>query len=225
VSEVAATIDNPDISGSDRCLSQIRSMVLSGELLPGQKLNQWELANHLKVSRIPIREALSKLQSEGLVEHKPNTGWKVARFNSDDLSEIYLMRRLLETELLQTADLKAVDLDRMTLLLEQMKTVSPAESPELYQQLNMDFHFAVLDSSPQRLIRQEVGRLWYMSSFYRTLYIHAPETSGRLHTEHQRLIAAVKSRNVRRLIEISDKHRSGTQQMIEQRLGHTAPRR
>jgi DNA-binding GntR family transcriptional regulator len=206
-------------SSVERCVSAIRGMVLTGVLLPGEKLNQLELATQLEVSRVPVREALTRLQSDGFVVYRANTGWTVSRFNSDELAQLYLMRQLMETELLRTVDLGAVDVERMRELLERMQHISPVESPEEYQQVNMDFHFAVFDTSPLRLVREEARRLWFMSAFYRSLYIHAPETSRRLHNEHERMIAAVKARNVARLIQISDQHRAGTQRMIEQRLG------
>ena len=214
-----SAVPDDGLSSTDRCVAAIRTMVLTGTLLPGEKLNQLDIATQLEVSRVPVREALSRLQSEGFVVYKANTGWTVARFNSDELAQLYLMRRLLETEILRTVDLRSVDLDRMRDLLSQMGRISPVDSPEQYQEVNMQFHFTVFDTSPLRLLRQEAQRLWYMSAFYRSLYIHAPETSKRLGTEHERMISAIKARSVERLIQISDKHRAGTQAMIEQRLG------
>ena len=58
-------------TGVARCLAEIRRMIASGELLPGQKMHQAELAAQLDMSRIPVREALSTLQAEGVLVHKP----------------------------------------------------------------------------------------------------------------------------------------------------------
>src|SRR3984885_13098997 len=121
-----------EASGVERCLGLIREMVLSGELLPGQKVHQGELAEQLNVSRIPVREALATLRAEGILVHKPNTGFTVARFSSEDLSEIYLMRRLLETEVIRSVDLSLVDVDAMAALSEQMRAMSDAESRDEY---------------------------------------------------------------------------------------------
>ena len=211
----------PSGSGVERCRVAIREMVLSGELLPGQKMHQGELADRLHMSRIPVREALAELQAEGLLVRKPNTGFTVARFNSEDLSEIYLMRRLLETELLATADLASVDIDAMVALNEELASVPLATFPDRYQKLNLDFHFALFACSPLELVRQEVSRLWYMSGFYQLLYLYEAENSSHLLTEHERIIDAVRRRSPEGLVQASDSHRSGTEHFVVQRLGRS----
>jgi DNA-binding GntR family transcriptional regulator len=211
-------------SGVERCLELIREMVLSGDLLPGQKVHQGELAEQLNVSRIPVREALATLQAEGILVHKPNTGFTVARFNGEDLSEIYLMRRLLETEVIKSVDLAAVDLIQMTALSEQMRAMSAAESRDEYQRLNRDFHFAIFDCSPLELVRQEISRLWYMSGFYRALHLYEAETFAHLQDEHERIIDAVRVGSVEQLIEMCDQHRSGTERLVVRRLGRSRAR-
>jgi DNA-binding GntR family transcriptional regulator len=208
-----------ELSGVQRCLVEIRKMILAGDLLPGQKVHQGDLAEQLAVSRIPVREALAQLHAEGLLVHKPNTGFTVARFNSDDLTEIYLMRRLLETELIRSVDLASVDADLMDDILQRMDELTPAESPEEYQRLNREFHFLLLDPSPMELVRQEVSRLWYISGFYRSLYLYEPEAPSHLKAEHEAIVAAVRSGDVEKLIRVSDSHRSGTERLVVQRLG------
>jgi DNA-binding GntR family transcriptional regulator len=224
---VVATAESPgpaEPSGVERCLVLIREMVLSGELLPGQKVHQGELAEQLNVSRIPVREALATLQAEGVLVHKPNTGFTVARFSSEDFSEIYLMRRLLETELIRSTDLSSVDLERMAALNQQMRAAAAAESRDAYQRLNRAFHFALFDRSPLELVREETSRLWYMSGFYRALHLYQAETFAHLQEEHGRIITAVRSGRVEQVIEICDEHRSGTERLVVQRLGRKRAR-
>lgn len=213
-----------EISEVERCLIEIRAMVLSGELLPGQKITQGALADQLQVSRIPVREALATLQAEGVLVHKPNSGFTVARFSSEDLSEIYLMRRLLETELLKSIDLATVDIKRMQSLCDQMAAAGTPDAPDTYQRLNTEFHFVLFDASPLELVRQELARLWYMSGFYRLFYLYQDAMFPQLQRDHQQIISAVKSRNLNRLIEIVDKHRTrAPQSTMVRRLGHRGP--
>lgn len=206
-------------SGLDTCLVAIRKMVLSGELLPGQKVQQVALANSLGMSRIPVREALSRLHSEGVLEHKPNTGYTVARFNSEDLAEIYLMRRLLETELVKSVELTDVDVGEMRRLHNAMAKAARADSPDEFQTLNLDFHFAIYDVSPLLLVRQELRRLWYMSDFYRSMYLYETEITQRLVAEHKAIVDAVKAGDRKLLIKELDAHRAGTERIIVRRLG------
>jgi DNA-binding GntR family transcriptional regulator len=193
-------------------------------LLPGQKVNQAEIAARLGVSRIPVREALARLQAEGILTYRANIGFTVSRFSSEDLVEIYLMRRLLETELFRSVDLSTVDLDRMRAINHELTTISAATDPDAFQQANQDFHFEVFNRSPLLLIRQEVARLWYMSSFYCGFYVNEVKESLHVQQDHDEIIDALRTRDVEALIDASDAHRQATETLIVDRLGQTRPR-
>ena len=77
-------------------------MIVRRQLAPGTQIRQVELAAQLGLSRSPLRQALSALETEGLVTHEQQRGYFVARMSVDHLSQIYRMRELLETELLRT---------------------------------------------------------------------------------------------------------------------------
>jgi DNA-binding GntR family transcriptional regulator len=187
-------------------------------------VHQSELAERLNVSRIPLREALSTLNAEGVLTHKANTGYRVARFSSEDLSEIYLMRRLLETALLQSIVLTADAADELQEANDRLRQVNPAIDPDLYQRLNHEFHFRLFDRSPFRLVREEVERLWYRSGFYRSLYLHEAGTQLQVDDDHEQIIRAVRENNVKALIAAMDAHRSGTENLVIERLGRSRMR-
>lgn len=214
----------PAMSSVERALIEVRAMLLNGELLPGEKVHQADLAAQLNISRIPLREALSMLAAEGVLTHRRNSGYQVSRFSSEDLSELYLMRRLLETELIRTASLGEGMAEAMTALNEQIREIDPAIAPDRYQQLNEELHFLIFESSPLRLVKEEVARLWYRSSFYRSLYLHEASTGLRVVSEHEEMIEAVREGDVERLIQISDLHRQGTERLALQRLGRSRRR-
>ncbi len=212
------------LSSVEKCLVEVRHMILTGQLLPGQKVHQIELAERLNVSRIPLREALSTLQAEGILTHRRNSGYQVSRFSGEDLEEIYLMRRLLENELLRTAELGPEQADRLDAINTELRDVHPAVNPDRYQQLNHDFHYLLFDSSPLRLVREMVTRLWQLSGFYRSLYLHEESTARRVIDEHVQFIEAVRASDVKALIRISDEHRRGTEKVVVERLGRSRPR-
>jgi DNA-binding GntR family transcriptional regulator len=78
-------------------VQSLRQAIWSGQLKPGLRLREEELAELLKVSRGPIREALTQLELEGLVIKQPNRGAAVARLSREDLDEVYSLRMALET--------------------------------------------------------------------------------------------------------------------------------
>lgn len=210
------------VTGLERTVGTLRAMILSGELLPGEKMIQADLAERLNVSRVPVREALSRLHAEGLLTYKPNTGFTVVRFNGEELSEVYLMRRLLETELLATLDLSEVDVDSLRRINTELRDTIPRESTDRYQQLNLDFHFTIFSSSPLELVRNEVARLWNMSAYYRSLYLFVADDASHLCSEHDAMIRAIAEGDREKLIALSDAHRSGTQ-IVQARLPGRRP--
>lgn len=211
------------MTGLEKSVVGIREMILSGELLPGERLLQADLADRLNVSRVPIREALSRLHAEGLLTHKPNTGFTVVRFTSDELSEVYLMRELLETELLRTLQFDDIDTGCLLQINRELQAIIPKDATDRYQQLNRKFHLAIFSSSPLELVRSEVGRLWNMSAYYRSLYLLITEDASHLCAEHDAMIEAIFREDRDALIEQSNAHRSGTQRVQARLPGRLSP--
>jgi DNA-binding GntR family transcriptional regulator len=206
-----------------RCAAEIRAMIVRGELLPGQKVHQRTLSEMLNVSRIPVREALSTLTAEGMLVHRPNTGYTVARFDRDDLSEIYTMRRLLETELLRTAVLEEVDLARLASLNDHIHEARVADDSEQFLDANRQFHFAIFETSPATLICSEVGRLWDMSEVYRTLYVAEDGVRESVEKDHAHIIKLIKAGDNEALVAAHDEHRGHTEGLILYRLTRSRP--
>lgn len=100
----------------------LRDAILSGELRPGDRLLQEQLAEQLRVSRIPLRDALHRLEAEGLVRIGPRRGAEVASLTPADVREIYAIRIALETELVRDAigALTPADIDRLVDMSEHM---------------------------------------------------------------------------------------------------------
>jgi DNA-binding GntR family transcriptional regulator len=211
------------MTGLDRCVESIRAMIFSGVLLPGQKVHQAELAQELNVSRVPVREALSRLHAEGLLVHRSNAGFTVARFNREELSEIYLMRRVLETQLLRTMPLERVDLSKLEEINAELREISPRDSPDIYQKLNIRFHFTIFAASPLELVATEVERLWNMSAYYRSARLFVTHDPSQLCAEHDLIIEAIRNGDVDALVRVTDQHRSGTEQVDSWLRGHSLP--
>lgn len=80
----------------DRVIDAIRTAIITGTLAPGEAMRDVQLAEELGVSRTPVREALQRLQSAGLVEFNGKSGWVVAQFTERDVRELFQLRMLLE---------------------------------------------------------------------------------------------------------------------------------
>jgi DNA-binding GntR family transcriptional regulator len=203
-------------------------MILSGELLPGETIRPARLAGLLGMSRIPVREALTALQAEGVVTYMPRIGHAVARFSPAEFAQVYLMRRLLEAELLASADLAAADVDLLVQLNKELAELhagpSDAASGWLAERkrLNREFHFHLLGLSPHRVILAETERLWNMSELYRSLYAYDPLSLERIVAEHAAIIDAVRDRSRTALLAAADRHRGSAEIAVLRRLGPQA---
>lgn len=203
---------------ADSCLSRLRQLVLTGELLPGEKLNQADLAERLGVSRVPVREALASLRSEGLVEARPNSGFTVVRPTVEDLAEIYLMRDLLEDALLATVALGDVDVADLRRLNERLAELDPVADFAEYREVNERFHFTIFEGSPQRMVRHQVHQLWTLSEFYRSIYIRTDSAHRRVVHDHERIVDAIARGDREALARLSGEHRAETQAWMTQVL-------
>jgi len=227
---MAAQTADPAQTSVGRCVDAIRQLILTGMLLPGETIRQGRLAELLGTSRIPVREALTTLQAEGVVTYTPRVGHAVARFNPAEFAQLYRMRRLLETELLATMDLARVDVGLLAARndqLEQLHRAGPGPPSEestrgwLWERkrLNREFHFHLFGLSPHQVIAAEVGRLWNMSEFYRSLYAYEPDAQQRIVAEHRAIIAAIASGDRARVLRELDAHRGGAEAAVLRRLG------
>ncbi|MER7438453.1 GntR family transcriptional regulator, partial [Pseudonocardia alni] len=108
-------VDTTPRRASERAQAALREEILTGALAAGAHLGEVELADRLGVSRTPVREALSRLAAEGLVELHPHRGARVATFSEADLDDIFGVRTALEPRAtaLAAARATAADLDEL----------------------------------------------------------------------------------------------------------------
>jgi DNA-binding GntR family transcriptional regulator len=205
-----------------RAAALIRGMIFDGELLPGEKLRQVELAERIGVSRSPLREALRTLESEGLLAYEMNRGYMVARLEASEVAELYFMRALLEHELMRT--IGRPDKDILDVLEKHNETMMAAIRQEDIAEImraNRDFHFTIFELSPMRQFRQEIARLWQLCEGYRHWWWHMPDAAVRIDREHKQIISTLRRYDLERLIQLCDAHRVGGHEGI--RLGVIAP--
>jgi DNA-binding GntR family transcriptional regulator len=204
-----------ELNATARATNAVRDMIMRRRLVPGQQLRQEQLAERLNLSRSPVREALRTLETEGFVRYTVNHGYFVAEFNSSELEQVYLARRLLETELLKTVR-EPTDDDVATLRAENAAVESGAKADSIARMLdaNRRFHFYLFGMSPLGLIRREVERLWQLSESYRASYLWLPETRTRIVIEHDTMIDAVVAGDRALLVREAEQHRHASESTV-----------
>jgi DNA-binding GntR family transcriptional regulator len=208
------------VSVVSRVVEEIRQMLRTGELVPGQQVRQESLAARLGVSRIPVREALKALETEGVLRHEPHVGYSVARLNADELRQAYLMRRALETEvLLALPRLDAAQLRELTEVNAALGDEVTAADIARIVAANHHFHFTMFRYSGLNMVVDEIDRIWKMTEAYRTVHLYDSGARRRVVREHRSMIAALRRGDNAAVVELMTVHRDKTVADLHTALG------
>lgn len=206
-----------------RVADDLERMILTGDLLPGQAIRQESMAELLGVSRLPVREALQQLTSEGLVRHQPNIGYTVARLDQAEFDQIYLMRAALEREVLAALPrLDVASLHEIRDLGAQVSAAADRGDIPAMRVLNQRFHFAMFERSGLHLIVAELRRLWNLAMPYHAAYLYDPAGRTRVCAEHDAMLDALADGDNTRLIDLMNSHRSGGEANTGELLSRTS---
>jgi len=199
----------------------LREAITGGHLAANQPLPQDEIAAQLRVSHIPVREALRQLQSEGLVSYQPNRGATVTALSADEIREIYEIRAILETAAIRaaTARLSELELQQAAAILSAAEA---ATDPTAWGSHDVDFHQLVyhLDGRPRLkeliagLLRR-VDRYWLMHGLMLT---HRRE----FEQEHRAMLDALRRRNPDEAARLLDAHLAGAASLLIGEMARSA---
>lgn len=139
----------PRMKIADAVTNEIRQLILSGQIEDGSPLRQDALAHQMGTSRIPVREALSRLESEGLVASFPHRGYVVTGLSRSDIEELFDLRIMLEPDLIRHAIPKMTDKDfaAAAAILEEYDAALQTGDVDSWGDLNRQFHMALYGPS------------------------------------------------------------------------------
>jgi len=141
-------IKNLHRSLSDIATDSIRNGIIRGEFKMGQAVTEAALSSSLNISKTPVREALSKLESEGLVVSEKNKGYRIFTLSKQEYIELSELRFALESQALRYGferDLSGM-IEKLELILENMEGYLTVPDREIYQSLDNDFHHVFFKS-------------------------------------------------------------------------------
>ncbi|ACL55521.1 GntR family transcriptional regulator [Methylobacterium nodulans] len=176
---------------------ELRTEIASLARLPGQPINEKEIAARYGVSRTPVHEAMLKLADEGLVEIFPQAGTYVARIPYRDLPEVIVIRRALEessarlaAEHAKPADLAA--LDRIMVALDE---AAADQDREAFRQRDEDFHAAVAGAAGYPGLWRLTRQVKIQVDRFRRLTLPQPGRFARILIEHRAVLDAIRARD------------------------------
>lgn len=181
----------------DVVFNTLRNAILTGELSPGERLMEIKLADKLGVSRTPIREAIRKLELEGLVVNTPRKGAEVANISAEDLRDVLEVRRSLEVLAISLACEKMTD-EALELLYENIdafKHSIDAKATSDIASVDVTFHDIIYKSTGNNRLIQILNNISEQMYRYRFEYIKNKESWNRLVEEHMNIYEAIKNRD------------------------------
>jgi DNA-binding GntR family transcriptional regulator len=156
---------------------RLRADILRGAIRPGERIVVAEIERRFQVSHIPIREALRRLEAEGLVESRPRRGTVATGLALDELADLYELRRLLEGELAARATAKRTpaQLDQLLAAHAELELAETAPDPEAagFWTVHREFHWAILAPAATPWVRRVLDQLWQGAERYVRLQLSA----------------------------------------------------
>lgn len=199
----------------------LRRSLIAGELAPGDRIGQEQVALALGISLAPVREALATLEQEGQVTYRPRRGYFVTELDVSDLREIYELRALLEDRAARRA-LPLLDEDAIERIeLAASDCAEAAGKGDIAAELeaNRRFHFGLLETEGQPHTMRLIRLLWDSTETYRAYYYNSPEARGESLHAHDRIVAAIRASDPDRLVKELDSHRAMALRSLESKLG------
>lgn len=208
-------IDGASTTQADKICTDLCVAIERGDIKPGEKLSEQTLVERFGGSRVPVREAIQKLESRRLVLRIPNVGARVVKHTLQELRDIYEVRLELEGMACRLAAqrMSATDIDELKHLLRTHEQMIAAEHGASYYQNagDLDFHYRIVKGSQNHCLQQTLcGELYHVVRMYRYQTSTGIKRPTQALHEHRRIVEAIEQRDaelaellMRRHIQVS----------------------
>ncbi len=192
----------------DVVFNTLRRAILKGELEPGERLMEIALANKLGVSRTPIREAIRKLELEGLVVMIPRKGAEVARITEKDLRDVLEVRTSLEKLAIELACDRVTedDINDLKLACKDFEESFSKDDLTTIAEKDVAFHDIIFRATKNARLIQILNNLREQMYRYRLEYLKDTQSHNRLVEEHQKIVDAIIDKNKEEAVRLIQEH-------------------
>ena len=175
---------------------RIRDAILDGDLKPGERIRQEAIARRLGTSRIPVREALRQLETEGLVTLVPHSGATVAVLDYERFSELYMLREVVEPMAIAESASRLTD-EQLTHLAQLVAVIEDAgDDPMRWLEADRRFHLESYAAAPLPRVLALIEGFWNQTQQYRRAYLYRVRTSMEIvNYEHRLILEALERRD------------------------------
>ncbi len=204
----------------DVVFNTLRKAILTGQLRPGERLMEVHLANKLGVSRTPIREAIRKLELEGLVIMIPRRGAEVAQITEKSLKDVLEVRRALDALSVELAceRITQEELEALKEAATEFEEATRGKDASVIAKADVQFHDIIVQATGNRRLQQLVNNLAEQMYRYRFVYIKDDSQHEKLIAEHKEILESIMERNKERASAAAKLHIDNQEKSIIQQI-------
>lgn len=185
---------------SERVATFLRHAILSGDIAPGERIRQEDIAERFGTSRLPVREALRMLENEGLTENLANKGARVPFLSAHQVDVVYKMRESLEALALSESipRLDKFTLTRLDAIQSEIEANAESGDVQRFLELDRQFHLGSYTACTVEPLASTVVRLWNTTQPYRRAFVElsGPGRMWIVNAEHRLILDSIERRDV-----------------------------
>jgi DNA-binding GntR family transcriptional regulator len=202
---------------SERAYRELKKLILDNRLSAGAQLLEHEAAELLDMSRTPVREAMLRLQQEGMVEIRPRHGMRILPVSADDMRQIYEVLTSLESTaayLVAERGLSGTQLAQLSDAVAAMDSALDADNLVKWSEADEQFHLLLVQFSENLRLVQMIGQLWDQAHRVRLLTLRLRPKPIKSNRDHEALVTAIRKRDAEAARQIHQDHRSKAGKML-----------
>lgn len=190
----------------------IKRDILSGGISPGSKISLEDTASRLDVSLTPVREALTKLQQEGIVQYIPRAGWRASKLSKKTYLKYRELQMVLELTLTELALPHVTDetIDKMDAANQKLQycidNLPQEELPQALLQINDSIHMMLFSCYDNEIMTKALQNVWNMMGYYRLVLFGTPYFREIGYKDHAQLIAALREKDAQAVYKAMEQH-------------------
>jgi DNA-binding GntR family transcriptional regulator len=199
---------------TDEIADILRARILKGEYKVGEKIKETHIAEELRVSRTPIREALHKLEKEGLIEYKVNRGCYARGITIRDVNDIYAIRKVLENLTMEWAvsRISADEIQQLHDKCDEMKKYVDADDSEGVLKVNKEFHDIIYNATGSRFMGQILKSYKEYIEQTQVVIFYEREYLQHILDEHLAILDRIEAHDIEGAKEAMDIHMQNSKQ-------------
>jgi DNA-binding GntR family transcriptional regulator len=200
----------------DEATRLIRELILTGKLPPGAQLRQEDLAQQLTISRTPLREALMKLEQEGLIAVLPRRGFRVVELKLAEAIELYELREMLDglAARLAAERVTAEGLRRLKYLIDKMDECVNADNPDDWLTYHGAFHEEILRASGNSRLMGLIANIRLTIQRFHPLLLTSKNRLNKAFREHEAIFRAIQAHDPTRAERVARAHIENAKNLV-----------